>query len=162
MKFDKLMIRYMCCEHNSHDQDFEFLMKLYEQGVYKNLILYALNGLSSRTNLIQITGKSLGRIYFRCVYSDGILLCLRHAIKLKEIIAAYFAMSITNELIAWNNERKKLYGAQKVTIYVDKRTFLAVKKTTQQTNFEMIELKPNHLRELNQDFDYPYYRPIMY
>lgn len=63
------------------------------------------------------------------------------------------------DIAAWNKQRKKLAGAEKVTIYVPENLYLATKWATNKTDYSLIELK----REHSYDCDYgSYFTFFMY
>lgn len=45
------------------------------------------------------------------------------------------------DLVALNNERKKLKGADKITIYLSEEIYLTTKRAFNETNFNLIQLK---------------------
>lgn len=59
-------------------------------------------------------------------------------------------------LLAWNNQRKQLDGARKVTIYVDEEVYLATKWASHhgQTDFDFVELKRHASHDWNHLFGY--------
>lgn len=87
---------------------------------------------------------NLERIYLSEVTSDRLLPLIRHSAKLKVIKISqlkdkpFFGKL---DLVAMNREREKLFGANKVRIYVREDVFLATKWTKQSVNFSHIELK---------------------
>ncbi|XP_055305039.1 uncharacterized protein LOC129569870 [Sitodiplosis mosellana] len=58
------------------------------------------------------------------------------------------------DLAAWNKEREKLAGARKVTIYVDEDIYLATKWATNETDYDLIELKRGNSYDWDDDFIY--------
>lgn len=46
------------------------------------------------------------------------------------------------DLVAFNNERKRLKGAQKITIYLHEKICLATKWAKSETNLSLFQLKP--------------------
>lgn len=86
----------------------------------------------------------LERVYFLKTTSDRILPFIRYSVKLKQIKIKQLkdiACIKFLDLIALNKQRKKLFGARKITIYVKEDLYLATKWAMKTTNFHLIELK---------------------
>lgn len=85
------------------------------------------------------------RVYFESTEANYIMLLLRYASKVKEIMVRYLESSTAEneviDLVAWNKERKQLIGASKVTIYVDERIFLLTKFAKANIELSLVTLK---------------------
>lgn len=84
--------------------------------------------------------KNLERLFVYESSIDGILPFIRYSPHLNEI-AIRKLESNTLDISVLNNERIKLNGAQKVTIYVAEHVYLATKWSTKTINLDFIEIK---------------------
>lgn len=99
-------------------------------------------------NSLPYNCRKLKRIEFGIASSDDILPFICHAKTVNKIKVSslkngsYFDedKNILN-LLALNKERKKLYGARKIMIYVQENVYLATKWAMRQTEFSLIEMK---------------------
>lgn len=110
---------------------------------------------------IAVQFVNLECIQFYTATSNDFLPFIQHSIKLQKIKVtklvkgAHFNGNDLN-MSAINRERKKLNGAQKVTIYVDRKIYLATKCAVGKTDFSCIELKLNDADDVNC-----YFRPTI-
>lgn len=74
---------------------------------------------------------------------DNLMQFARELVKLMKIKVDNFGGEHKLDLIKLNKEREKLFGARKITIFIEEKTFLNTKWTTPNgdTNFSFIELK---------------------
>lgn len=97
-------------------------------------------------NIIVGNFGNIERVHFQRAVATNIVPIIREAIKVTEIkidkldAGEYFENGIIN-VFAWNELRKQFHDAQRLTIYVEERVFLATKWTYTNTSFDKIELK---------------------
>lgn len=106
----------------------------------------------------------LERLLLQNATYDDLFPFIRHSIKLKHIKiftkeAEHFKGDII-ELRKLNEEREKLFGARKLTIYIEDNVFLATKRATSNgdINLNMIEMKRSN--SICWDYDYSTIRTI--
>lgn len=119
-------------------------------------ILSAVIGSNMETTALNLV--NLERLYITRPDAKTILSFIRYSAKLKKIkVGRGFQMAFGSEngldLVAWNKERAKLAGAQKVTIYLDESVYLATKWATDKTESNLIELKREHSYEWDNSFE---------
>lgn len=113
----------------------------------KKLEVYMpMNVTFAEVEIVATSLVNLERIVFRETSSNEILPFIRHSKKLKEI-----RLCLLKEGIHFNNgylnlhklneEREKLNGARKVTIYVDEKVFLATKWKTVKSEWAFVEIR---------------------
>lgn len=92
---------------------------------------------------------NLQRISVYEATSDDIFVFISRAtklntIKIKDLRSAshYNRKTLVLDVVALNNERRKLNGAQKITIYLDENIYLATKWAFKEIHLSLIELKP--------------------
>lgn len=95
---------------------------------------------------------NLERVSFLIATVNIIQMFMSHAPKLKQILVYSLVknageMPNIRDFLALNEQRKKLAGARKVTIYVDEKIFLKMKWSSK-LNFSMIQLKRIRLYEI--------------
>lgn len=96
---------------------------------------------------MEILANSLKNIEHLCIYgknTDDVMPFIRRSWKLNKIkLRSLFQRTAPLNLAMLNEERAKLFGARKITIYVDHNMFLATKWTTRNgdTNLSFIEMK---------------------
>lgn len=87
------------------------------------------------------------RIHVRSAKLNDILPFIRRSAKINEIRIdrleddSYFKKQTAIDVVALNNERRKLIGACKLTLYVDEEIFLATKWAARKIKCTLIELK---------------------
>ncbi|XP_031633899.1 uncharacterized protein LOC116347457 isoform X2 [Contarinia nasturtii] len=84
------------------------------------------------------------QLYTINITVDRIWLVIRSWPKLKEIRIRHLFEGIQYrklDLVALNRERRKLAGAQKITIYLTEDDYLAIKWTTRFTDLDLIQVK---------------------
>lgn len=95
---------------------------------------------------IQIDSSTFGEI----------LPFIREAQQLKQIKIVYFGQSFPEsdviDLVTLNKEREKLDGAQKVTIYVDDKIYVATKWAFKETDFNLVRLQRHESVDWDHDF----------
>lgn len=122
----------------------------------RELSIYHFN-LIPDVNFVAKKFKNVERVFFRKGRPEDIIAFIRYASKVKEIKVhnlqegAHFQNGII-DLLALNNERKRLAGACKVTIYVEEVTFLSTKFSKVKTEFSLITLKRVDAVEWSPDF----------
>lgn len=95
---------------------------------------------------IDVYPINIERFCFESVSSDSILRFIRYATKVKQIKIdviedeQQFLNTIIN-LYALNEERKLLIDANKITIYIREKLFLAIKMATITTEYDFIEIQ---------------------
>lgn len=104
--------------------------------------------LNVRIDALEILAKNLvnlERIVFRAASFSQILPFIHQSRKLKEVrvclLTEGMCFNRVLNLLELNNQREKLNGAQKVTIYVEEKVFLATKWAAVKINFHLIEMK---------------------
>lgn len=152
-------------KHFQNLEEFHFASTVYiidKEAVAKNLV-------------------NLERIHFSYAYFGDIVPFIKHATKLKEIIIdscdieKYFAETpelreeinfkpTKNEafsegqpliinLSVLNRERAKLPNAEKITLYVDEKVYLATKRARRETDLKFISLKRRESFDLDVQFN---------
>lgn len=118
-------------------------------------------GMISPLPNIDILAKSLvnlKRLHIRYAATDDFLPFIYHSPKLKsvkiDIVGNRNDFNSLLDLVAMENERKKLKWARKVRIYIDECVYLATKWVYGTTNFRFIEVKRAHSREWSNHFEY--------
>lgn len=150
----------------------EGIVKLYLGGrsIWADIAISALSSLEElcldecnritdlETAAIQLS--RLGRIHFKYASLDDIWPFIRQARRVKKIkvenLSEGIHFSHSNNvinLVALNEEREKLADAQKLTIYVKEKLFLATKWTLKEIDFRSIRLKREESYEWIHDFD---------
>ncbi|XP_055305042.1 uncharacterized protein LOC129569873 [Sitodiplosis mosellana] len=102
---------------------------------------------------------NLERVYLSEPTSAAIMSFIRHSPKLRKIKVEYGSLILNSkndglDLAALNNERAKLAGARKVTIYVGEGVYLAIKWATTKTDYSLIELRRENSYDWDEDFIY--------
>lgn len=88
---------------------------------------------------------------------NDVLPFIQRSTKLRTIRIRTSVHGNTNEIMnlpRWNEEREKLAGAFKVTIYVDEDIYLATKWATNKTNYDFVEIKRLTSYEWHNDFEF--------
>lgn len=108
-----------------------------------------------KTNLETIA-RSL--VNLECVFIcdpkiGGFLSFIRYSAKLRRFKVKYlYEKGYVYKLATWNNERKKLDKAKKVTIYVNEYDYLFTKRAKYNIVFSLIELKRYDSYDFDEDF----------
>lgn len=101
-------------------------------------------------NRVELSDRlaNLQRMGYQSASADEISMFICRSPKLNRITVCELSGEIhfnkdtqVLNLEALNNERKKLKGAQKVTIHLRENIFLATKRALNETNFSLIQLK---------------------
>lgn len=98
------------------------------------------NGLCTWKNMdeVSIVLTNLERVFSYKMSMKHMLPFIRNSIKLKEIKTCETGLI---DPVYMNNERRKLKGARKVTIYVDEMDYLKIKWKYNEVDFGLIEIK---------------------
>lgn len=96
--------------------------------------------------------KNMTRIHFTNSSQDHLMLLIGEAAKLEKIRIWYFRDINTINMLALNRHRSKLQSAKKITLYVEENVYLATKRTNQDTNLELIQLKRAESYQWDRDF----------
>ncbi|XP_055304289.1 uncharacterized protein LOC129569475 [Sitodiplosis mosellana] len=108
----------------------------------KTLVFKAIwNGQCSWMNDVSMALNNLERIFTPKTSTEYILPFIQNSTKLREITMAGLRGEI--DVVAMNNERKRLKMARKVTIYLEEKDYLKLKWKHACTDFGLIELKRN-------------------
>lgn len=92
--------------------------------------------------------KKLERIYFYQAITDDLLVFIKYSKKLREInverlpYGIHFRRGVI-DMVALNEERKTLFDAAKITLYIPENVFLLTKWSMNSTDFGLIEIKKN-------------------
>lgn len=112
------------------------------------------------TNWVELPDQlvNLQRMGCQFASADEIFMFIGRSPKLNRITVSELSGGIhfnedtrVLDLVALNNERKKLKGAQKITIYLREEIHLATKRAFNETNFSLIQLK-SFFYMLDKDF----------
>lgn len=110
------------------------------------------------TDVLVMHWTNLNRISFHLIASHDILPFIRHSTKLKKMKIQYLSDSKNCQNILnlsnLNDEREKLHGASKVTIYVNEEVYLATKWAMNGTDFNLIEIRRASSDEWGYHFNY--------
>ncbi|XP_055307768.1 uncharacterized protein LOC129571917 [Sitodiplosis mosellana] len=119
---------------------------------------FTLSGIPSELEAATSNLKNIERIYFEKAPFDSVLLIVQHFPKVKlmkvdDIVVdgMHFKKNVI-DLKAINNERRKLNGACKMTIYVKDTIYLATKYATTNTQLSLIALKRSETHEWEHDY----------
>lgn len=102
------------------------------------------------TNWVELPDRldNLHRMGCQFASADQIFMFIGRSPKLNRITVSELSGGIhfnkdtrVLDLVALNNERKRLKGAQKITIYFREKIYLATKRAFNETNFSLIQLK---------------------
>lgn len=118
------------------------------------------NGLCSWMNMeeLSIALKNLQCIFTPETNAKYMMPFIRNSTKLKEIKMEYFRGDHGHiDPVTMSNERKRLHGAHKVSIYVEEKDFLMVKWKYNKSDFGLIEIKRKESYDGVWDRTFGYY-----
>lgn len=87
------------------------------------------------------------------LFPEDVLSYSRNCPNLKHLKIHYLYDTYKFDLYELNEERKRLIGACKTTIYVDEATFLTIKWATSKTDYDLVELKRLQACDWDQLFE---------
>lgn len=110
------------------------------------------------TEILASKFDSLERVFFEQANLDDIIPFVHRLAKLEKINVDHFKnetkLNTILDLKAMNDEREKLFDAQKVTIFVEEKVYLDTKWALTDINLSLIELKRSESFEWNHHFEY--------
>lgn len=101
---------------------------------------------------------NLERLHMRYASIEHLLPFIYYSAKLKEakidVVGNKEDFKCVLDLVAMNNERRKLPHARKVTIYIEEKVYLATKWGNYTTNLGLVQIKRAHSHEWSNHFEY--------